>query len=202
MKGKPVVWTAFVAVQIAAVAAYFLFSGTVALSFRHALFPIIWVTLGVWVVLNTPLPDELPWYAPVVAAVSGVYFIILLNLGGLIGVAQSPGTAFTVSGASPGWGPILAYSGEFIYLRLVPFQVIGYAALSYLVFVALTDTATSLVGAAVGLVSCVGCTWPLVAGALSVLGSAGVTAFVQSYSYGLSTVVFVTAVSVLYRYAS
>lgn len=205
------VWTAFVAAQVAAVAAYFVLTDSTALSFRHALFPVVWVTLGAWAVVRVgaPTSDELPWYAPAIAIVSGVYFVALLYLGGLVGTAASPGTAFTVSGASPGWGPILAYSGDFVYLRIVPFQLVGYAALSYLVFVALTDTATSLVGAAVGLVSCVGCTWPIVAGALSVVGGAGVGAgaaglpsFLASYSYALSTVVFAAAVLVLTRYAS
>jgi hypothetical protein len=199
---RAVPWVLFVAVQVAAVALYFLLTDAVAVTARHALFPVVWVTLSVWVILNTPIPDDLPWYAPAVAVVSGVYFVALLWLAGLVGTATSPGTAFAVSGASPGWGPILAYSGDFVHLRIIPFQVIGYAALAYLVFVALTDTASSLVGAAVGLVSCVGCTWTLVAGFLSVVGSAGVTAFVQSYSYELSTLVFVTAVAVLYRYAS
>ena len=199
---RVVPWAVFVAVQVAVIALYFILTDTVALTIRHALFPVIWVTLSAWVLLHTPVPDELPWYAPAVAVVSGVYFVALLWLGGLVGVAQSPGTAFSVSAASPGWGPVLAYSGDLVYLRVIPFQFIGYAALAYLVFVALTDTASSLVGAAVGLVSCVGCTWTLVAGALSVVGSAGVTAAVQSYSYELSTLVFVTAVAVLYRYAS
>ncbi|MFP4174804.1 MAG: hypothetical protein ACLFSW_03385 [Halobacteriales archaeon] len=199
---RAVPWVLFVAVQVAAVALYFILSDTVAVTVRHALYPVIWVTLSAWVFVRTPLPDELPWYAPVVAVVSGVYFLALLWLAGLVGTAESPGLAIDVTGASPGWGPVLAYSGDLVYLRIIPFQVVGYAALAYLVFVALTDTASSLVGAAVGLVSCVGCTWTLVAGALSVVGSAGVTAVVQSYSYELSTLVFVTAVVVLYRYAS
>lgn len=199
---RAVPWVLFVAVQVLAVVLYFVLTNTVAVTVRHALYPVVWVTLSAWALLNTPLPDDLPRYAPAVAVVSGLYFVALLWLAGLVGTAQSPGTAFGVSGASPGWGPVIAYSGESVYLRLIPFQVIGYAALSYLVFVALTDTASSILGAAVGLVSCVGCTWTLVAGALSVVGSAGVTAFVQSYSYELSTIVFVTAVVVLYRYAS
>jgi hypothetical protein len=197
-----VLWSAFVTAQVAAVAGYFVLTDAVARTAHHALIPIVWITLGAWVLVNTPVPDELPWYTAVVALVSGAYFVALLSLGGLVGFAASPGTAFTVTGASPGWGPILAYSGELVYLRIIPFQVVGYAALSYLVFVALTDTATSVVGAAVGLVSCVGCTWALVAPALSVVGSAGLSAAVQSYSYELSTLVFVTAVVVLYRYAS
>jgi len=173
---------------------------------------VVWITLGAWVVVNTPLPDELPWYAPLIGVVSGFYFVLLLYLGGLVGTvsAASPETAsFFISGASPGWGPILGYTGDAVYARLVPFQVVGYAALSYLVFVALTDTATSIVGAAVGLVSCVGCTWPLVAGAVSVVGGAGVGVgaagapeVVRAFSYELSTVVFVVAVVVLHRYAS
>lgn len=195
-------WSAFVAAQVVAIAVYFMVTDTTAVTYRHALFPVVWITVSVWVVLKTPLPDKLPWYSPVIAVVSGVYLLALMYLAGLIGVAQSPGTAFTVSGASPGWGPVLAYSGDVVYLRVIPFQFVGYLTLAYLVFVALTDTATSLVGAAVGLVSCVGCTWTLISGALSVVGSAGVTAFVQSYSYDLSTLVFISAVAVLYRYAS
>lgn len=206
------VWGVFVAVQVAVVALYFVLSDTVALTVRHALLPVVWVTLGVWAFLDTPVPEDLPWYAPAVATVSAAYFVVLLYLGGIVGVAgATPETSssFFVAGASPGWGPILAYTGDALYLRVVPFQVVGYAALSYLVFVALSDTATSIVGAAVGLVSCVGCTWPLLAGALSVAGAAGAGAgaagapsFIGSYSYSLSTVVFVTAVLVLHRYAS
>ncbi|MGK2230649.1 MAG: hypothetical protein ACI9QA_000808, partial [Methanobacteriota archaeon] len=78
-------WAVFVAVQVAAVALYFLLTDAVAVTARHALFPVVWVTLSAWVLLKTPLPDELPWYAPVVAVVSGVYFVALLWLAGLVG---------------------------------------------------------------------------------------------------------------------
>ncbi|MDZ7687473.1 MAG: hypothetical protein U5J64_01910 [Halobacteriales archaeon] len=204
MKDNPAVWTLFVGLQIAAVAVYFLVTDTVALTAHHALIPVVWVTLGAWAVVNTPLPDELPSYAPLVAVVSGVYLLILLYLGGMVGTTTSPGSSFFVSSASPGWGPIFGYTAEVFYLRVVPFQFVGYVVLAYLVFVALTDTATSLVGAAVGMVSCVGCTWPIIAGILSVVGAGGVgaTSAVQSLSYELSTVVFAVAVLVLYRYAS
>lgn len=205
MKDNPAVWTLFVGLQIAVVAAYFLITGTVALTIRHALIPVVWITLGAWVVLHTPLPDELPSYAPVVAVVSAVYFVVLLYLGGLVGFTTTPGSSsFFFTLASPGWGPIVGYTADAVYLRVVPFQFIGYAVLSYLVFVALTDTASSLVGAAVGMVSCVGCTWPIIAGVLSVVGAggAGATSAVQSLSYELSTVVYIVAVVVLYAYAS
>jgi len=204
MKERYAVWTLFVAVQIAAITAYFALTDSVALTPHHALIPVVWITIGAWAVVNTPLPEELPSYAPVVGAVSGIYFVVLLYLGGMVGFTTSPGSSLIVAEASPGWGPIFGYTTDVFYIRVVPFQAVGYAVLSYLVFVALTDTATSLVGAAVGMVSCVGCTWPIIAGILSVVGAGGVgaTSAIPSVSYELSTVVFAVAVLVLYRYAS
>ena len=167
---------------------------------RYLVYPWIWINVGVWAVLRTR-PDAAStrqrWLA---ASVAVAYFALLAYVGGLVGLGGMA-TGLRISWLPPGWGPALLYGGESFRVVLVPFKVVGYLALTYLVYATVLDAAGSAFAGIVGLFSCVSCTWPVAASLLT--GVLGGTVGVASggafaLSYDLSTVVFVLSVGLLY----
>lgn len=207
-----------VGLELASVLLYFGLSSAEVTSWRHVLYPFVWINLGVWAAWRIDVPPAEGRWKAVVGAVAALYFLVLMYFAGLVGTVTGgvvevpvlvlgpvlhaghtlePGV--TVSWLSPGWGPVLQATDGFLYVKLVPFMTIGYASLAYLVYAGLLETARSVAAGAFGLVSCVGCTWPIAASLLAgVAGGLQSGSVVYSYSYGLSTLVFVGAVLVLY----
>jgi hypothetical protein len=68
------------------------------------------------------------------------------------------------------------------------------------VYATVLDAAGSAVTGVLGLLSCVSCSWPVLTSIATGLvgGSSGVAAAVSNGSYGLSTLVFVVTVGLLY----
>ena len=168
-------------------------------AFRYLAYPWIWINVGVWAVVHArpnPASHRQRWLA---AGISVGYFVLLAYAGGLFGFGGM-GTGLSVSWLPPGWGPALIYGGESFRVILVPFKVVGYLALTYLVYATVLDAAGSAVAGLVGLFSCVSCTWPVAASLLTGILGGGVaaTSSVYSLSYDLSTVVFVISVALLY----
>ncbi|MFC7080732.1 DUF7546 family protein [Halorussus caseinilyticus] len=81
----------------------------------------------------------------------------------------------------------------------MPYKLVGYVALAYLVYDTVLDTAGSAVSGVLGLVSCVSCTWPVIATlAAGVTGSGtAVAAAASEWSYTLGTVAFLLTVGLL-----
>ncbi|PSP83001.1 hypothetical protein BRC83_08170 [Halobacteriales archaeon QS_1_68_17] len=176
---------------------------------RYVLYPFVWINVGAWAVLRTtpaPSGDRQRWAA---LAISVAYFGVLAYAGGVVGqgyVAHGHGHQHATSlrllllDAPPGWSPGLVYFGQYVHLTLLPFKLVGYLALSYLVYATVLDAAGSAVTGALGLLSCVSCTWPVLASLVTgVFGSGtAIAGAVYAQSYGLSTVVFVVTVGLLY----
>jgi hypothetical protein len=82
----------------------------------------------------------------------------------------------------------------------MPARVVGYLALSYLVYATVIDAAGAAVSGILGLLSCVSCSWPILASlATAILGSgSALAASATALSYDLSTVVFLATVALLY----
>ncbi|MDY6780718.1 MAG: hypothetical protein SV760_09320 [Halobacteria archaeon] len=196
-------WLALVLVEVLSAVIYFSLSPSTAVTVRHVVYPFVWINLSIWAVSKVYVPDASVSKRLVAGGISVFYLTLLTYFGGVLGFAD-PSIAydFGVTWASPGWGPILYGSLGGFYFKLVPFFVVGYATLSYLVYTGILEATKSALAGAVGLVSCVGCTWPVISAALSVL--VGSTTFlgstVYAWSYGLSTVVFAVSVLVLVRY--
>lgn len=211
-------WGVVIGLEIASLIFYFGITDAQITSLRYVLYPFVWINVGLWAVVQVDTPESQPQHKLVAGLVSVIYFLVLMYFASLIGFVSSPSitipelmirpvlhaghafdTGWSVSWLSPGWGPVLQYTDGFIYLKIVPFMTLGYAALSYLVYVALLETAHSVMASGLGLVSCVGCTWPVAASLLAgVAGGLEAGSAVYSFSYGLSTIVFVLAVGVLY----
>ncbi len=115
------------------------------------------------------------------------------------GHAHETGLRLAYRSLPPGFGPALLYSGSVVSLNLFPYQVVGYAALAYLVYATVLDAAGSAVSGLLGLFSCVSCTWPVIGTVVAGLFGSGsaVYAFALSRSFLLSTLVFVSAVALL-----
>lgn len=162
------------------------------------LVPAVWINLTLLVFLRVrPGETDGGRWAAVLIAVG--YFVLLSVLGGLVVSGDGAATGLRVHLTGfPGWVPLLVYDAGAAALVLVPFKLVGYLALSYLVYVTAVDAAGAVLGGALGLLSCVSCTFPLVAGVLTSFTGGGVAAAaVYSNAYGLSTAVFVVTVALL-----
>jgi hypothetical protein len=164
-------------------------------------YPFVWINVALWAVWRTtrPVADGLRlWVARALAA---GYLLLLGYVGGLYGVSGgvAVGLRFELTALPPGWAPAVIYGGELFQFALLPFKLVGYLALAYLVYVTVLDATGGVLGGVLGLFSCVSCTLPVVAGVLSgfVGGAGAVATAAYAQSYLLSTVVFVVTVGFL-----
>lgn len=163
------------------------------------LVPAIWINLSLAVFLRVR-PAESDGGRWAAALIAGGYFVLLSVLGGLL-VGGDGGTAAGLRvhlTGFPGWVPLVVFDLGPATLVIVPFKLVGYLALTYLVYVTAMDAAGALLGGVVGLLSCVSCTFPLIAGLVTGLAGGGAAAAaVYTNAYGLSTAVFVLTVLLL-----
>lgn len=167
---------------------------------RYAVYPFVWLNVGALGVWAATPPRASPRRGALAAGVAAAYFGVLALLTGLVAV-YPPGAAtvplgWQVTLGPPGWGPRVAYVAETFHVYLVPYQVLGFAALAYLVYAAVLDALTRALGAVVGVGACVGCTLPLVAPGV-VGGAAGAGAALSGVSVDLSTAAYCVAVGLL-----
>lgn len=171
------------------------------------LYPVIWITVGLTVLLTTESGTADTQMRRVATGISVGYFGLLAAASGILSLGTSftgaPGPhGFRVALATvpPGWGPALMYSGSFLNVVLIPFELIGYIALTYLVYVTILDVSGSALTGVIGLFSCVSCTWPILGTVLAGLfgSSSVVITFATNQPYGFSTIVFLTAIALLY----
>lgn len=191
--------------EMALLVAYLGLTNAEATSVRYLLYPFVWINLGMWAVVTANPIDasrRIQW----IGAVGGLLYLLVLGyFGGLlelshIGHSHSHGSAglSVFTALPPGWGPTVVYDHTAFTVTLVPYKVIGYLALTYLVYTALLDTVTAAVSGAVGLLTCVSCSWPVFASLITgIVGGSTAAAVVYSYSIDLSTLAFVLAVGVL-----
>lgn len=190
--------------QLVAVVAYYAFTDAALRQPRYALYGLVWLNVGVLAVLRVDAPPDVDFRTRRRAlAIGAAYFGLLAAVGGLVGTGLGEqATGFRIAWLPPGWGPALMYGGEHVVLSLTPAFLVGYAALAYLVYVTVLETVRSAVVGAVGLFSCVSCTWPVLAAvASSLLGGAGLlgaTALGTTWwYYDVSTAVFLATVALL-----
>lgn len=192
--------------ELALVAVYFRFTGATLTHLRYAVYPFIWINVGLWAVLKTtppPVQRRHRWVG-VIAAMT--YFSLLAIVAGLIGIhpghSPHPDGAFglqIVMGA-PGWGPAVMYISPSFHCMIIPYLVIGYLSLAYLVYVTVLEATRSAVAGLLGIGSCIGCTFPVAASFVAGVagGSSALTTAIYGFSMDISTGVFVAAIMLLY----
>lgn len=199
--GKLLRYALVLNLQFVAVALYYSFTSLHLTEPRYVLFGLLWINVGLLAVRGRRLPSEVPFRTRRRAlAVATAYFGLLAVAGGLIGTGVESAGGLRVAWLTPGWGPALVYAGSAVSFVLMPAYVVGYAALAYLVYAALLEATRSAVGGVLGLLSCVSCTWPVVAAVGSTLvgGTGFLSASAMQLSYDLSTAVFLVTVALLY----
>jgi hypothetical protein len=170
---------------------------------RYALYPFVWINAGVWAVAHVRPPRGSRRRRLGAGLLAGLYLLVLLWLAGLVGLASvegsSPLVGVTIGVGSPGWERVRVVT-PVAYATLIPYRVVGYLALSYLVYATMLDAAAAAVSGAIGLVSCISCSFPVVASLTSGLfgTSAALTGALVAYSVDVSTAVFLLAVALLY----
>ena len=199
--------TILVAAELLLLAAYFDATGIVPTGTRATiyLYPFVWMNVALWGVLRAHTPPASASERAVAALVGVGYFLVLGYVGGLYSVGP---TQFTAGvdvhfwSLPPGWSPAILYTVSWLTLALIPYKVVGYAALAYLVYGVVLDASAGgggVMAGVLGLFSCVSCTLPVIAGILG--GFLGGASFLVSaaygQSYGLSTAVFVVTVPLL-----
>lgn len=167
-------------------------------------YPFVWINVGLWGAAVVSPPEAELHQRRGAALLVVAYALVLAYAAGILGPGGIPAgiegpLTVRFETVPPGWGPIVALYGPGFNLQVIPYQVVGYAALVYLVYATLLDAATSAAGGALGLLTCVSCSWPVLAGLISgVVGStAALSAAVYARPYGLATVAFVLTVVVL-----
>lgn len=167
--------------------------------------PFVWVTAAVVAVRHVERPAasrDTRWVGTVFGT---VYALGLVWLTGMVSPAMGAATGVNIVLLAPGWGPVIRYSGTVLSFVLVPYQIVGFVALGYLVSLAVRDIVHNGLSAGVGgvlaLGSCASCALPVVAALGGLLGGVGLGAVpaVGGGTYLLGTAAFVLAVAVLTR---
>jgi len=197
---------ALLAVEVLTVALYLLLANVRITDPLILIYPLVWINVGLWAVWRTDPPSASGRRRFAVGLLAITYLGVLATVGGVLdfshlGHGHTHAAQFRIAFASlpPGFGPAVFYSGALISLNLLPYKVIGYVALAYLIYVTVHEAAGSAISGLLGLFSCVSCTWPVIGTVVAGLFGSGsaVSTFALSQSYALSTVVFVSAVALL-----
>jgi hypothetical protein len=195
-----------VVAEITLLVAYIGITDATVTNLRYLLYPFVWINVGMWAVIRArPIEasTRVRWLG---ALGAGAYLLVLAYFGGLlelahIGHSHSHGGARGLSiftALPPGWGPTVVYDHSLFTITAIPYKVVGYLALTYLVYTTLLDTVTAAVSGAVGLLTCVSCSWPVAASLITgIVGGTTAASVVYSYSIDLSTLAFVFAIGVL-----
>lgn len=191
-----------IGIEFLSVVVYLLLTSVIVTQPEYYVYPFIWINIALWALWRVNAPEANARRRLVAAAIAVGYFLVLGYVGGLYGPgigARATGLRIAVLGIPPGWGPALLYSGAWIRLALLPFKVIGYLVLAYLVYVTVLDTTGSAAVGLIGLFSCVSCTLPFIAAAVSGFlgGVSALVALASAQSYRLSTAVFVLTILLL-----
>jgi hypothetical protein len=203
--------------ELLVVLVYLAFESVTIDSWRFILYGFLWINAGLYAVATVrPSPASTRTRRLALLVAAG-YFAVLAVAGGLVGPSHTSPLASLITDGHlhshstatassldvrflpPGWGPAVVYQGPWLMVILMPYKLVGYLSLAYLVYATVTDAAGTAVTGSLGLLSCISCTWP-VAGSLvaSVFGSGSVVvAAATTWPYDISTAAFLATVALL-----
>lgn len=202
--------------ELLALLVYLLVNPVAVQTWRYILYGLLWINVGLLAVAKTtPSPSNRRTRRLAFVVAVG-YFLLLAVVGGLVSLAAGNPLATLLNGGAaaevgsttsvavrmlpPGWGPAFVYDGAIFRLVLMPYKVVGYVALAYLVYATTIDAASASLSGVLGLFSCVSCAWPVLGSLVtSVFGSGSAVAVAATtWPYDLSTLAFLSAVALLY----
>jgi hypothetical protein len=197
------IWSLVVLAEALVVFAYVQFTGATVLEPQYLVYPFVWLNVAAGAVVRRyrePKPGN--GRARALAGIVAVgYVIVLLAIDGTITLSGAGSGLTTYWQLPPGWAPLVLIDGGAIRIAIVPFKVLGYFGLGYLLYAAALETVSNTLSGLLGLVSCVGCTAPVAATVVASLfgGATGASiSAATAWAYDLSTLVFVLAVAILY----
>lgn len=181
---------------VAAIMAYLNGTNAAVTELRSLAYPVVWISVSlaaaVWIGL-TVRGRPRRWRG---VAVGGGYTLVIAWLTGLLG-ATTGGFPLRVHAAPPGWGPIIRYDSGLLRLSIVPFKLIAYLALGYVIYALVAAHRGSIRAAALGVVSCVSCTGPLLVAVIGAIGGTQATTAVATAGYDIATVALVATFGLL-----
>jgi len=190
--------TALIVAQAILVAGYFAATSARPTSLRYVWYPVVWITVGVWAVASRSPSSADRRRVLVAAAVGSAYLLALARLGNVVGPASHGAGGVRVIAASPGWGPTIQYSGAALTVTAIPFVVVGYAALSYLVYAAVLDASGAALSGLLGLAACASCSLPLVAALIAGIAGTGAASAAYAFSLDVATLAYLLSAAGLY----
>jgi hypothetical protein len=192
-----------VAVELCLLGLYFTVTPAEMTELRYTLYPFVWINISIWVVRKTTSPRASRRHELFASTVAAAYFFVLCWLAGLVGFTLTGNPTellgVTVGYGSPGWERVRVVT-PLAHLTLIPFRVVGYLALSYLVYVTILEATVAAVSGALGFVACLSCGVPIITSLATGLfgASAGLTGSLYTHAVDISTAVFLLAVGLLY----
>jgi len=188
---------------------YLLYSGVTLTDPLILLYPFLWINSSIFVLLLI-LPTSMPFLRRLPALFLGIlYFIVLAYLSSILDLGHifhghslfdhDFGLRVAFAPLPPGWAPSIFYSGNIVSIYALFFELIGYLSLSYLFYRSVLSFDRFALSGVIGVFSCVSCTWPLIGAYLSSISGSSLPLFLSTHqSYGLSTLIFITALSLLF----
>jgi hypothetical protein len=188
---------------IAGAVSYIVIADITVVKPRYTIYGLLWVFVGIIAIWRTTPQPSSTQTRRRAAIVAGLYAAILALAGGVIQFGGShigPAFGARVAYILPGWGPAPIITLPFATVVLMPARIIGYLALTYLVYATIIDAAEMAVSSLIGLFSCVSCSWPVIASLVSGAFGGGSTAVSTAlgFSYDISTGIFLLTVAILF----
>lgn len=192
-------WLALFALEALALAGYFAVVPGESGPLRYVVYPFVWMNASLWAVARVSPHAGSRRHRLLGLAAGASYFLLVMAVPGNVGLGTAAETSLRVGWYVPGWGPLVAVSSPWLRLYLVPFEVVGYAALAYLVYANALRLARGTLSGALGLVTCVGCTVPVLAPVVGLLGgpATGLASTAYAWSYDLGTALFLVTLGLL-----
>lgn len=194
-------WVALVGLEVLLLIAYFALTPDYPTDeIRYLVYPFLWINAGLWAVSRAEPNPPNRALRLLAAAIAGAYLLLILYIPGNVGIggAGIP-VDLRIEMYAPGWGPLVAFTSPWLRLFLLPFEVVGYGGLAYLVYVNLLDMTRGVLSGAFGLVTCIGCTVPVLVPLAGILGgpAASLTTTAYAWSYDVGTLFFLLTVGLL-----
>lgn len=191
--------TLLVVVELAWLGSYVWATDSVFFRPEILLLPFVWLNVSLWAIIRVRPPAASDRTKLIALFITLFYFSVLVVLSGIVKSPAGPESFRIAAQLPPGWGPALFYTGSQLQVALIPYQAIGYLTLSYLVYVTILDASGTVAGGLLGLVSCVSCTFPIIAALVSGVfgGGTALATAAYSHSYLLSTAIFLVTVGLL-----